>query len=45
MFLWHGTGGAHPKIITNGDKGFSTNYVSENKEVKNFWGRAIYFAE
>jgi len=45
MFLWHGTGETHPQLISHGNKGFSTNYVSENKDVKNFWGRAIYFAE
>ena len=45
MFLWHGTGNTNPELITHSNLGFSTQYVSENKDVKNFWGRAIYFAE
>jgi hypothetical protein len=40
MELWHGSGGAHPSLVYNGQDGFDLRFASAG-----LWGQAIYFAE
>ena len=44
--MWHGTKGTDPRLITNKEKGFNTQYAKDVLDDKDgaYWGRAVYFA-
>ena len=44
--MWHGTKGTDPRLITNKEKGFNTQYAKDALDDKDgaYWGRAVYFA-